>query len=201
MSAWSIVPRSHRVLQGLPTLSDSSQVSQLSYSPSWGRSRRCNFAPCDKGQCPHGALFHAVPECCKCFQRCRITGTAKVGTRGSYPTLLEALGTPWDSVEQSSMVTLSLVQRNKVASSDPTFRRWKAQSLKGRLDWDSQKVFYATLEATQTRRTDLWVFTLLLSESRLFCVFLFLMMGTWRRILLWTVIELRIDLQLVSFMN
>ena len=46
--------------------------------------------------------------------------------------------------------------------------------VKGRLDCDSQRVFYATLEATQTRRTDLWVFTLLLSESRLFCVFLFL---------------------------
>ena len=46
--------------------------------------------------------------------------------------------------------------------------------LKGRLDCDSRRVFYTTLEATQTRRTDLWVFTLLLSESRLFCVFLFL---------------------------
>ena len=46
--------------------------------------------------------------------------------------------------------------------------------LKGRLDCDSWRVFYTTLEATQTRRTDLWVFTLLLSESRLFCVFLFL---------------------------
>ena len=48
------------------------------------------------------------------------------------------------------------------------------QRLKGRLDCDSRRVLYATLEATQTRRTDLWVFTLLLSESRLFCVFLFL---------------------------
>ena len=47
-------------------------------------------------------------------------------------------------------------------------------ALKGRLDCDSRRVFYTTLEATQTRRTDLWVFTLLLSESRLFCVFLFL---------------------------
>ena len=46
--------------------------------------------------------------------------------------------------------------------------------IKGRLDCDSRRVFYTTLEATQTRRTDLWVFTLLLSESRLFCVFLFL---------------------------
>ena len=27
--------------------------------------------------------------------------------------------------------------------------------LKGRLDCDSRRVFYATLEATQTRRTDL----------------------------------------------
>ena len=45
---------------------------------------------------------------------------------------------------------------------------------KGRLDCDSRRVFYTTLEATQTRRTDLWVFTLLLSEFRLFCVFLFL---------------------------
>ena len=46
--------------------------------------------------------------------------------------------------------------------------------VKGRLDSYSRRVFYATLEATQTRRTDLWVFTLILSESRLFCVFLFL---------------------------
>ena len=46
--------------------------------------------------------------------------------------------------------------------------------VKGRLDCDSWRVFYTTLEATQTRRTDLWVFTLLLWESRLFCVFLFL---------------------------
>ena len=37
-----------------------------------GWSRRCNFSPCDKGQCPHGALFHAVPWCWKCFQQCRI---------------------------------------------------------------------------------------------------------------------------------
>ena len=47
-------------------------------------------------------------------------------------------------------------------------------TVKGRLDCDSRKVFYVTLEATQTRRTDLWVFTLLQSVSRLFCVFLFL---------------------------
>ena len=49
-----------------------------------GRSRRCIFASWDKGQCPHGALFHAVPGCCKCFQQCRIAGTARVGTLGSY---------------------------------------------------------------------------------------------------------------------
>ena len=41
-----------------------------------GRSRRCNFAPWDKGQCPHGALFHAAPGCCKSFRQRRIAGTA-----------------------------------------------------------------------------------------------------------------------------
>ena len=74
-----------------------------------GRSTRCNFSPWDKGQCPHGTLFHAVPGCCKCFQQCRVAGTARVGILGSYPTLLEAFATPWDSVEQCSMGTLSLV--------------------------------------------------------------------------------------------
>ena len=57
---------------------------------------------CPLGQCPHGALFHAVPGCCKCFQQCRIAPKCP-----SYPTLLEALATPWDSVEQCSMGTLS----------------------------------------------------------------------------------------------
>ena len=70
VSPWSIVPRCLRVLQVLPTMSDSSQVSQLLHS--------------------------------------------------RYPTLLEALATPWDSVEQCSMGTLSLVPRSKVASSGPT---------------------------------------------------------------------------------
>ena len=37
----------------------------------------------------------------------------------SYPTLLEALATPWDSRQQCSMGTLSLVPRRKVASSGP----------------------------------------------------------------------------------
>ena len=85
-----------------------------------GRSRRCNFSPWDKGQCPHGALFHAVPGCCKCFQQCRVARTARLGTLGSYPTLLEALATPWDSVEQCSMRTLPLVPSSKVASCGPT---------------------------------------------------------------------------------
>ena len=74
-----------------------------------------------QGTMSHGALFHAVPGCCKCFQQCRIAGSARVGTLGSYPTLLEALATPWDSVEQCSMGTLSLIPKRKVASSGPTF--------------------------------------------------------------------------------
>ena len=85
-----------------------------------GRSRRCNFALWDKGQCPHGALFHAVPGCCKCFQQCRIAPKCLDSRSPSYPTLLEALATPWDSVEQCSMGTLSLVPKSKVASSGPT---------------------------------------------------------------------------------
>ena len=72
------------------------------------------LCPWDKGQCPHGALSHAVPGCCKCFQQCRIAGTARLGTLVSYPTLLETLATPWDSVEQCSVGTLSLVQVAKL---------------------------------------------------------------------------------------
>ena len=75
----------------------------------------------DKGQCPHGALFHAVPGCCKCFQQCQRAPKCPNSRSPSYPTLLEALATPWDSVEQCSMGTLSLVPRSKVASSGPTF--------------------------------------------------------------------------------
>ena len=71
---------------------------------------------------PQGTLFHAVSGCCKCFQQCRIAGTARLETLGSYQTLLEAFATPWDSVEQCSMGTLSLVPRSKVASSGLTFR-------------------------------------------------------------------------------
>ena len=37
--------------------------------------------------------------------------------------------------------------------------------LKDRLDCDSQRCFSATLEAKQTRRTDLWVFTMLVCQS------------------------------------
>ena len=39
----------------------------------------------------------------------------------SYPTLLKALATPWESVEQCFIGTLSLVPRSKVASSGPSF--------------------------------------------------------------------------------
>ena len=74
-----IVPRCPMVLQVLPTVSNSSQVFQLS------QSRHC---------CWNNTLL--------------------------FPTLVEALATPWDSVEQCSMGTLSLVPRSKVASSGPT---------------------------------------------------------------------------------
>ena len=67
-----------------------------------GRSRRCNFPPWDKGQCPHGALFHAVSGCCKCFQQCRIALKCPNSRSPSYPTLLEVLSTPWDRVGQNA---------------------------------------------------------------------------------------------------
>ena len=88
-----------------------------------GQSRRCNLAHWDKGQYPHGALFHVVPGagCCKCFQQCRIAPKCPNSRSPSYPTLLEALAIPWDSVEQCSIWTLSLVPRGKVASSGPTY--------------------------------------------------------------------------------
>ena len=85
-----------------------------------GRSRRCNFAPWDKGQCPHEALFHAVPGCIKYFLQCRIDPKCQNSRMPSYLTLLEAFAAPWDSVEQCSMGTLSLVSRSKVASYGPT---------------------------------------------------------------------------------
>ena len=65
-------------------------------------------------------------------------------------------------------------RRGGIDTADYNAKDCSSLALKGRLDCDSRRVFYTTLEATQTRRTDLWVFTLLLSESRLFCVFLFL---------------------------
>ena len=80
-----------------------------------GLSRCCNFAPWDKGQSPHGALFHAAPGCYKCFQQCRIAGSARVGTLGSYLTLLEAFASPWDRVEQRFMGRhCPLFQREKL---------------------------------------------------------------------------------------
>ena len=51
---------------------------------------------------------------------CGRQASLRVGTLVSYPTLLKALATPWDSVEQCSMGTLSLVPRSKVALSRPT---------------------------------------------------------------------------------
>ena len=94
-----------------------------------GLSRRCNFAPWDKGQCPHRALSHTVPGCCKCFQQCRIAPKCPNSRSPSYPTLLEALATPWDSVGQCSMGTLSLVPRSKVASSGQTLTVHRQQSV------------------------------------------------------------------------
>ena len=88
---------------------------------SQGWSRRCNLAHWDKGQCPHGTLFHAAQGYCKCFQQCHIAPKCPNSRTLSYPTLLEAFATPWDSVEQCSIGTLSLVPKRKVASSGPTF--------------------------------------------------------------------------------
>ena len=78
-------------------------------------SRQCKFSPWDKGQCPHGT------GCSKCFQHYLIAPKCPKSRSPSYPILLEALATPWDSVEKCSMGTLSLVPRIKVASSGPTF--------------------------------------------------------------------------------
>ena len=64
--------------------------------------------------------FHAAPGCCKGFQQCLITPKSPDSRNPCYPTLLEALATHCDSMEQCSMGTLSLVLRNKVASSGPT---------------------------------------------------------------------------------
>ena len=65
-----------------------------------GQSRRCNFAPWDRGQCPHGALFHAVPGCCECFQQCRVAGTARLGHLGAIRHCwkhLQQPGTAWNN--------------------------------------------------------------------------------------------------------
>ena len=70
--------------------------------------------------CSYSTVWRSVLK--RGFQQCRIAGTSRVGTLGSYPTLLEALVTPWDSVELWSMGTLSLVLRRKVASSGPKFK-------------------------------------------------------------------------------
>ena len=66
----------------------------------------------------HGALFHAVPECCKCLRQCRINGTTRVGTLGNCPTLWGTV--PWE---------LSLVPKSKVASSGLTFTCNKSKEL------------------------------------------------------------------------
>ena len=105
-----------RILSRLLLRKDIKNLTKISK----GRSRRCNFALWDMGQCPHGALLHAVPGCCKCFQQCRIAPKCPNSRSPSYPTLLEALATPWDSVQQCSVGTLSHVPKSKVASSGPT---------------------------------------------------------------------------------
>ena len=79
-------------------------VQQEQYTKA--RSRRCNIAHWDKGQCPHGALFHAVPGCCMCFQQCRVARKCPNSRSPSNPILLEALEILWDCVEQCSMLTL-----------------------------------------------------------------------------------------------
>ena len=61
-------------------------------------------------------------HCSTLSQGVASAGTVRVGILRSYSTLLAALATPCDSVEQCSMGTLSLVPRSKVASSGPSFR-------------------------------------------------------------------------------
>ena len=50
----------------------------------------------------------------------------------------------------------------RISNMKARIARSRLPYLKGRLDCDSRRVFYATLKAIQTRRTGLWVFTLLL---------------------------------------
>ena len=87
-----------------------------------GRSRRWNFAPWDKGQCPHGALFHASPGCCKCFKQCRIARTARVETLELSDDTVGSTCNTMGQCGTCSMGTLSLVSMSKVASSAPIFR-------------------------------------------------------------------------------
>ena len=65
-----------------------------------GPSRRCNFAHWDKGQCPHGPLFHAVSGRCKCFQQCRLAGLRYLGHLGAIRHCWKHLqhpGTAWNN--------------------------------------------------------------------------------------------------------
>ena len=86
-----------------------------------GPSRRWNFAPWNKGQCLHGALFNAVSGCCKCFQQCQTALVA--GAESTPPVALkmssrEGLGAmlhgaelhrvDWPYVENSLMTVMFL---------------------------------------------------------------------------------------------
>ena len=105
-----------------------------------GPDRRCNFAPWDS------VSWSIVPSCPtvfrKWFQQCRISSKCSNSHSPSYPTLLEALSTPWDSVEQCSMGTLSLVPRSKVASSGPTLRKTPIVNRLTRCCCAHRKFFY-----------------------------------------------------------
>ena len=66
-----------------------------------------------------------VPRCPRVLQVFpTVSDSSQISSSNpSYPTLLEALATPWDSVEQCSTGTLSLVPMSKVASSGRTCSR------------------------------------------------------------------------------
>ena len=57
-----------------------------------GPATRWDFAPWNKGQCPHGALLHAVSGCCKCFQQCRIARAGSTAPVALKMSSREGLG-------------------------------------------------------------------------------------------------------------
>ena len=94
-----------------------------------GQSRRGNFSPWDKGQCPHGTLSHAVPmEHCptlspwnivpRCPRVLQVLPTMSDSSQVSQSQLSHIVGSTRNTLGQRG--TMSLVPRSKVASSGRT---------------------------------------------------------------------------------